>query len=270
VLRISAEIIKSGLVPGSIGFLVAGVVVGVLFLFVRRLERLARWWLMALSVLYIVLAIPVVSWSLERGRTSEYRPIEKPGDAAGASAVVVLGNGIVSYQYDGLAVESLTRRTAYNAIEGARLYRLLHPDLVIASGGLANPERLLRNEGEAVRDALVALGVPRDVIATETRSTNTAEQAAFVTPLLKGYTRFALVTTPIHMPRAMALFRSRGLHPVAAPSHIAYGGELRDSPARFLPSSNSLRASELSLYEYLGLAYARTRGWLNPPPDAPQ
>ncbi len=72
------------------------------------------------------------------------------------------------------------------------------------------------------------------------------------------------------MPRAVALFRSRGLNPLPAPSHIDYTGRVRDSMLRFVPSANALRASELSMYEYLGMVYAKSRGWLDPARDAPQ
>ena len=269
MLTAAADVVKA-FVPGSMALLVAGVLAGVAGLYVRRLERWARRWLVALCFLYLALGVPVVSQWLENGTHPSYHPIATAADAQGATAVVVLGNGIVSYQYEGLAVESLTRRTAFNAIEGARLYRLLRPSVVIASGGLADPDEFRRSEAEAVRDVLIRLGVPRDVIVIEPRSSNTAEQAELVPPLLRGHPRFALITTPIHMPRALALFRSRGVNPVPAPSHIDYTGRDRHSMLRFVPSANALRASELSMYEYLGMVYARSRGWLDPARDAPQ
>jgi uncharacterized SAM-binding protein YcdF (DUF218 family) len=252
------------------GLLVLGTLGGVALLFVRRLARWARLWLVFLSVTYLLLSIPAVSWWLERGTRPTYPAIATAAEARGATAIVVLGNGLVSYQESGLAIESLTRRSAYNALEGARLYRLLHPSLVIASGGLADAEMHRRSEAEALRDALASLGVPREAIVVETRSTNTADQAQFVGPLLRGHARFVLITTPIHMPRAMTLFRSRGLDPVPAPSRIDYTSAVQDSLLRFLPTSNALRASELSMYEYLGFAYAKTRGWMDLPQDAPQ
>jgi uncharacterized SAM-binding protein YcdF (DUF218 family) len=270
VLSAVAIFVKTTLVPGSMGLLLVGVLAGVAGLYVSWLAKWARRWLVALCLLYLVLAMPVVSWRLERGTRPAYAPIDSPADARGATAIVVLGNGIVSYEDSGMAVETLTRRTAYNAIEGARLYRLVHPAVVITSGGLADPTVHRRSEAEAVRDALISMGVPRTAITLETRSSNTAEQAQLVAPLLHGHPRFALVTTPIHMPRALALFRSRGLDPVPAPSRIDYTGELQRSPFRFVPMSNALRASELSMYEYLGIAYAKSRGWMNPPHDAPQ
>jgi uncharacterized SAM-binding protein YcdF (DUF218 family) len=269
VLIAAADLVKD-FVPGSMALLIAGVLAGVAGLYVRRLEPWARRWLVALCLFYLALGMPVVSQLLEKGTHPSYRPIASAADAAAATAVVVLGNGIVSYHYDGLAVESLTRRSAFNAIEGARLYRLLHPAVVIASGGLADPEEFRRSEAEAIRDVLIRLGVPREVVVIEPRSGNTAEQAERIAPLLRDHPRFTLVTSPIHMPRAVALFRSRGLNPVPAPSHIDYTGKAQDSFLRFVPSAHALHASELSIYEYLGMAYARSRGWLDPARDAPQ
>jgi uncharacterized SAM-binding protein YcdF (DUF218 family) len=270
VLSAAATVVKTALVPGSMGLLLLGVLAGVASLYVPSLSRWARRWLVVLCLLYVALAMPVVASWLETGTRPTYPRIASPADARGATAVVVLGNGLVSYTYEGLAIESLTRRTAYNAIEAARLYRLIHPAVVIASGGLADVEVHRRSEGEALRDALVSLGVPRKATAVETQSSNTAEQAQLVAPLLRGHPRFLLVTTPIHMPRAVALFRSRGLDPVPAPSPIDYTRTAQGSLLRFVPSSNALRASELSMYEYLGIAYGRSRGWLDPARDAPQ
>ena len=177
MLTAAADVVK-GFVPGSMALLVVGVLAGVAGLYVRRLERWARRWLVALCLFYLALGIPVVSQWLEKGSASSRTgPIATAADAPSVTAVVVLGNGIVSYQYEGLAVESLTRRTAFNVIEGARLYRLLHPAVVIASGGLADPEEFRRSEAEAIRDVLIRLGVPQEVVVIEPRSSNTAEQA---------------------------------------------------------------------------------------------
>jgi uncharacterized SAM-binding protein YcdF (DUF218 family) len=268
VTDVAASFVKLALIPGSIGLLVTGVLAGVALLYVRALERWGRRWLVALCAVYIGLALPVVASWLEHGMPPRYRPFA-PTDAPGVTAVVVLANGIVSYEHYGLTVESLTRRTAYNAIEGARLYRLLQPQLVVASGGLADPTVLRRSEAEALRDVLVSLGVPRARIVIEPQSWNTATQAARVAPLVRDHQRFALVTTPIHMARAMALFEHHGLHPVAAPSPLDHTSYELSTLLRFVPSPTALRASELSMYEYLGTVYARSRGWLTAR-DAPQ
>jgi hypothetical protein len=39
---------------------------------------------------------------------------------------------------------------------------------------------------------------------------------------------------------------------------------------RYVPSANALHASELSMYELFGMAYAQSRGWLDAARDTPQ
>ena len=79
---------------------------------------------------------------------------------------------------------------------------------------------------------------------------------------MKGHGRFVLVTTPVHLRRAMALFEARGLRPVAGPSDLGALHEDPGSPGAFMPSTTALRASEMALYEHLALGNARARGWL--------
>jgi hypothetical protein len=72
------------------------------------------------------------------------------------------------------------------------------------------------------------------------------------------------------MGRAIALFEAEGLHPVAAPSQIQYAPRNQPALMRYVPSANALRASELSMYELFGMAYAQSRGWLDAARDTPQ
>jgi uncharacterized SAM-binding protein YcdF (DUF218 family) len=268
VAEVAAGIVKGYLVPGSVGFLVVGVFAGVVLLYSSALVRWGRRWLLLLALLYVALGLPVVSQWLERGTRPVYRGVQTRADAAGATAIVVLGNGIVSYVAEPFAVEGLTRRTAFNIMEGARLYQLLEPPLLVASGGFADPERRRRSEAEAVRDGLVRLGVPADRVRLEPQSVNTHEQAVRVASMLADHRRIVLVTTPIHMPRAVTLFEAQGLQVVPSPSRIDYTPEATAAD-RFIPSASALRASELSIYEYLGLAYGWTRGWMDSTRDTP-
>jgi uncharacterized SAM-binding protein YcdF (DUF218 family) len=170
----------------------------------------------------------------------------------------VLGAGAVTVGHGSLAIHYLSGRSVVNAIEAARLYRLLGGVPVIASGGIVNPRTLERAEGDLLADALVSLGVPRARIVVDRDSINTYEQSVRVAALLPG-PRFVLITTPIHLRRAVALFEARGFHPVPAPSSAATPEE---TDASRLPNLSSLQQSEFALYEYLAVANARARGWL--------
>jgi uncharacterized SAM-binding protein YcdF (DUF218 family) len=262
VPSVLVDLVKYSFVPGSMSFLVAGLVVGTLLLYPERLRRVGRAWLTLLAAGYVALAMPATVVLLERGLGPSPRRIETRADADGATAIVVLGAGAVTWGEGDLAVHQLSRRSAINAIEGARLHRLLGGVPVIASGGIVSGALLERAEADIMADTLVGLGVPRDRILVDPVSQNTYEQSVRVARLVAGHPRFVLVTTPVHLRRAMALFEARGLHPVAGPSDV--GGLHEGSVGRLLamPSLASLRMSELAIYEYLATGHARLRGWL--------
>src|SRR5262249_29681125 len=68
------------------------------------------------------------------------------------------------------------------------------------------------NEADFVIHFFENLGVPRDRIIVESKSRNTAENAAFAKQLAMPQPgeRWLLVTSAIHMPRAVGAFRKVG------------------------------------------------------------
>jgi uncharacterized SAM-binding protein YcdF (DUF218 family) len=263
VLSALTDVVKHSLIPGSLSCLLAGLVVGTACLYVPRLRGFGRGWLTALVLLYIALATPAVADLIVGGLGPAPARIDRPEDAHGASAIVVLGAGAVTIGHGSLAIHYLSGRSVVNAIEAARLYRLLGGVPIIASGGIVNPRTLERAEADVLADALVSLGVPRERIIVERASINTYEQSVRVGALLPG-PRFVLITTPIHLRRAIALFEARGFHPVPAPSSAATPPEPQTALSR-LPNLSALQQSEFALYEYLAVANARVRGWLAAP-----
>jgi uncharacterized SAM-binding protein YcdF (DUF218 family) len=168
--------------------------------------------------------------------------------------IVVLGNGVVSYSDEQRGVYVLVRRTAMNVLEGARVYELLKPVRVIVSGGAPRGAGVQASEAFVMADTLAALGVPRRDIVLEPDSHNTREQSVLVARLLKPRERIVLVTTPLHMRRALADFADQGCDAIPAPSHIEYTPDGHSWRERLLPTMNTLRMSELLVYEWLALA----------------
>ena len=71
-----------------------------------------------------------------------------------------------------------------------------------------------------------ALGVQADEILQLKQPRDTEEESQQVAPIV-GSQSFILVTSASHMPRAMGLFRKRGLQPIPAPTdHLAPRGPL--------------------------------------------
>ena len=247
-------------VPGSVAFLLLAVGAGMAFLYVPRFAGWARRWLVFVVLLYVVLATPVVSEWLERGLHPRYPRIERPDDARGATAIVVLGNGAVAYEYESGAVHAPTRRTAMNVLEGTRVHRMLPRARLIVSGGSPTGSDG-RTEAVIMRDILTGLGVAPAVIVMEGTSRNTHEQSVRVADLLRPGERVVLVTTPIHMRRALALFESRGFHVTPSPARIEYVPHGDVWHRRLAPSTGALRASELTIYERLAFVLGWARDW---------
>ncbi len=105
------SVFKLVLLPGSIQFLVVGLVVGVALLYGRdRTRRLGRYWLTALAAAYLAMSVPVgadiLVWGLARG----FGSIASASTAGGSTAIVVLAGGSHRYSNQGSGVEFSPRR----------------------------------------------------------------------------------------------------------------------------------------------------------------
>ncbi len=250
--------------PGSISFLLVGLVAALLLMRQRRTHR----WGMALAVAlvagYWLLATTGVASLMAFGLSEGFRPLTAPSQAGGASAIVVLGGGNERVAGRQGELDVLSPSSASRVLEAARVYHLLgnHP-WVVTSGGPTALDDGAPPESATMRDVLVRLGVPPDRILLESVSRNTHDEAVAVPPILRahGIRQFVLVTSPTHMLRALASFRAQGVDPVPA---IATPAALRTSrPVDWvLPTGRGLELGQMALHEYLGLVYYGLRGWL--------
>ena len=256
------RVFKLVLLPGSIQFLIVGLVIGVVLLYGRdRARRLGRYWLTVLATAYLAMSVPVGADVLTAGLARGFSSIASAREADGATAIVVLTGGNPVYSHLGREIEVVSGPTALRALEAARIYHMLSSPLVIASGGITR-ERT-RPLAAELADALISLGVPADRIIQETRSMSTREHALFVPPLLRkhGVEQFVLVTSPTHIHRAMQAFETEGLRPVASMSAMR-SSKPRRALGGWWPSREHLSISEQAIYDYFGLVYYWSRGWI--------
>lgn len=104
-----------------------------------------------------------------------------------------------------------------------------------------------------MREFLADLNVPPDALLIEDSSASTRENAVFTAGLLneRGIDRVLLVTSALHMQRALATFRAVGID--AAPAAADF--EVMPEPnqiLRWLPDAAALADSTRALKEYLG------------------
>ncbi len=266
ILAVLAELAKTLLIPGSVPFLLLGMTIGVVLLLMDDTRRArGRGLLAALAILYWVLSLPFTAAGLEKILADGYAPIAEASEAEGAHVVVILSGGGVTFTAPSGSIDVVSDATAYRVLEAERLYQLLDRPLLVLSGG---PPPIIEGasaESESMRDLLEGRGVPADQILIETDSGNTREQAIVVSQLLaeRQVQDFVLVTSPIHMRRALGVFTAVGLHPV--PSVSADARSRSNSTPMFLPSEEGLRRSQAAFREVLALLYYQVRGWMRAP-----
>ena len=258
-----AHIVKRFLIPGSMTFLIVGFAIGVGLLDSGRVPiPWARIWLTALLGLYLLLSLPVTAHALIQSLQRRHDTLPTMKDSARARVLVVFGNGAVHYTAGHFIIDQLTRRSAFCVLEAARLYRLMEPAWLVASGGDTGVGERARAESELIRDELVRFDVPAERILVESTSRTTVEQVTNVARLLaeRGLGGpIVVVTTGAHLPRVMNLLHDHGIEATgSAPSALRYD-QGRASWRRWYPSSAALRGSESAIYEYLAGGYAAVR-----------
>jgi len=180
---------------------------------------------------------------------SRYPPVLDVASLQDVRWVVVLGGG--QRWRPGIPVSSAPEPSSlYRITEGVRLHRGLPQSRLMFSGG---PPDQTMSTARAGAQLAEALGVDRANIVIEERPMSTAEEARLARVTL-GNAPFLLVTSAIHMPRAMMLFEREGLHPIPAPTEHHNNGR-----PGLLPSPVRLADANAVAHELLGMAWARIR-----------
>lgn len=155
---------------------------------------------------------------------------------------------------------------------GAQLYREGKAPLVIASGGRIEWRGSGPSESGDIAVILEILGVPKSAILQDPSSLNTYENAVNVKQILKsrGIRRVLLVTSAMHMPRSLLIFKRQGIDAIPAPTAFAVtqadmeeiGSTGEAIALNLLPEAGRLEKTTRALKEYIGIMIYRLKGWL--------
>lgn len=170
-----------------------------------------------------------------------------------ADAIVVLGGGVEAAAPPGRLDPNLGA-AADRIWHAARLYRAGKAPRVLASGGNLPWSGIERPEASVMAELLQELGVPAAAILREPNSRTTRENRDRSWPILRanGIHRILLVTSALHMPRALALFRATDLEVIPAPTDFEIHSPNNANPLRWLPDAQALADSSRAVKEYLG------------------
>jgi len=144
-----------------------------------------------------------------------------------------------------------------------RLYKAGKAPLIIISGGNAFPQLTLLSEASYISEILVEWGIPNEAIIVEGESRNTWENAKETQKIVQRLhlNRVLLVTSALHMPRALLTFRSAGVDVFPSASSIS-SPLVRPQILDWLPSLTGLGKIQAVMHENLGIVVYRLRGWI--------
>jgi uncharacterized SAM-binding protein YcdF (DUF218 family) len=248
----------------SISFIAVMVVTGAVLLLIR--PRWGRRWVFGFAIAFWFCSTPLGSGLLAGPLARGFHPIEDRREADGVTAIVVIGGGTKEVSAGPVRLGYPIDETALRIVETVRVFQLLGSQpLVVASGGSPRTDQGVP-EAEVMAADLALLHVPPDRIVVDSRSETTREQAVAVTRLLRarGIGRFALVTSPTHMLRAVLAFRAQGADVV--PSMSPLRSTTMTVTRSIMPNGASLQLSDDAVYDYASTAYYWGRGWFRPDP----
>lgn len=238
---------------------IALVVIGLIVRLVR-LRRLGTFIIVCGLLWVAAWSLPVTSLWLGGALEQRY-PYLDPQHAPTADAIVVLGgntgNGRANWflPYD--------KETAVIRVDTAtQLYLAGRAPILILSGGAREGDV---SEAQGMAHAARQQGVPESALLLENTSRTTYENAMLTEDEMQahGIKKILLVTSALHMPRAMAAFAKQGVTTaIAAPNPPQIVWPDDGSISLWLPNQRALDASRSIIKEYAGLFVYWLRGWV--------
>jgi uncharacterized SAM-binding protein YcdF (DUF218 family) len=165
------------------------------------------------------------------------------------NAIILLGAGNVKLPQG----EVKPSFFAYSRIyEAANLYFLCKKTAnqctIIASGGYVS--KIHKSEAEIYAGRLVALGVNKDDIILESKSTNTYKNAEFSSAIIKAkkYDQIFLVTSGLHLKRSLLYFSNFGILPKPIMADYV------TPQFSLIPIGYNFAITDFFIHEYIGIA----------------
>ncbi len=202
-------------------------------------------------VLLVVTASDPLPNLLVESLENQYPPLLKLPEANAQRPIhiLVLGGGNIPDPHLP-AVDQLSYHALERLAEGIRIHLQMPGSRIITSGYGRKGQK---TQARVCAEAAISLGVAPEQISLMEKPVNTYQEAAIYKQTFGDDALLILVTNAFHMPRSMRLFRSQGLHPVAAPAGHLCKEVPGGSNANWLTSEQNFTKIEIALHEYIGM-----------------
>ena len=194
-----------------------------------------------------------------------------PDPMPSADAIVVLGGSTAPALEPRPWVELSERGD--RILYGARLYNQgKAPKLILSGGRVTWRGGSGGSEAADMKTLAMAMNVPTDDILLEETSLNTRENAVNVKALMakQNISSVLLVTSAMHMPRSVAIFKKLGIKVIPAPTDYLVTKESYENVNQTLegrilslfPDITAISQFTWAMKEYVGFLFYRLRGWV--------
>ncbi len=233
--------------------------IGFLILWIRRNQwpkRRMRIGMFCLGLLFFVTNTSTLPRILHSYLEDQYPPIDLNAlDRAKLHNIIVLGGG-QGYD-DRLPATSLLEQVSLaRLVEAVRVYKNLPKARIITSGYSSigrTPQAVV------AKNAAVILGVPDTAVFAQGEPSNTIEEANVYVKRFGGDTPLIVVTSAIHIPRAVEIFQRLGVKKVyAAPTAYLVKKQNPVGVGHYIRINfNHMNQIGACLHEIVGLWYTR-------------
>lgn len=220
----------------------------------RKKHKMATLFIVLGIVLFLVCSTNYLPKQLIASIEKTYRPIELNSiDISKTYYIHVLGAGASTDPRLPPSM-SINSGTLSRLVEGIRIYTYLDHCVLVTS---AATKKDLKSQAELSKETAVSLGVKEADIEMLETPTTTLEEALAFKDQFGTDKKIVLVTSALHMPRAVEIFRDQGLNVMPAPSGYIYkvGGNSYNGIT--FPTFNSLELMNTYQITKLKLWYYR-------------
>jgi uncharacterized SAM-binding protein YcdF (DUF218 family) len=236
-------------------------------IFMRKRPRVTAW-CMSLALFFLLFSSNgwVTRYFVRSLEWQNVPVVELPK----AEAIVVLGGATRSALPPRPSVD--LSEAGDRVIYAAQLFRQNKASKIVLSGGRVDWRGKGSPESQDMANILASIGIPKDAILQDPESLNTYENAVNTRKILEknNIKKVLLVTSAIHMPRSLLIFKHQKIDVIPAPTDflISYGEmeELTSTPKsailNLFPDSRYLEQFTSALKEYIGIVVYRLKGWL--------
>jgi uncharacterized SAM-binding protein YcdF (DUF218 family) len=228
-------------------------IMAIIFFTIHR-RKTGRFFLVMSAIWLLIISTPLVPKALVRSLENKYPQFT--GDSIikihSSCDIIILGGGH-SDDKDLSPNNQLSTAALCRLVEGIRIHRMMRGSRLILSG--YKGQSVLAQSLVLYKTALL-LGVDSASMAMQELPSNTRMEAE---EYIRNFGRgkpLIVVTSDIHMPRAMMLFQKTGLNPIAAPTNLILRNGSNNYPWQWIPSSGNIGMMEAAIHEYAGMLWS--------------